>query len=55
MPSPSAHPFDLVGIGSPIMDLLAPVHDTFLSQVPGEKGGMVLVDSDEMHQILQKL
>jgi sugar/nucleoside kinase (ribokinase family) len=55
MSSSSAHPFELVGIGSPIMDLLAPVHDTFLSHVPGEKGGMVLVDSDEMHQILQKL
>ncbi len=45
----------MVGIGSPIMDLLAPVPEDFLSHVPGDKGGMVLVDSDEMHRILGKL
>ncbi|HWA87652.1 MAG TPA: adenosine kinase [Opitutus sp.] len=48
-------PFDLIGVGSPIMDLLAPVPDSFLAQARGEKGGMVLVDHDEMHRLLSHL
>jgi len=45
--------FELIGVGSPIMDLLARVPDTFLEQnVSGDKGGMVLVDHDEMQRIL---
>ena len=45
--------FDLIGVGSPIMDLLARVPDAFLQKnVAGEKGGMVLVDHDEMQRIL---
>ena len=41
----SQPPFELVGVGSPIMDLLARVPDDFLVRhVPGAKGGMVLVD-----------
>lgn len=48
--------FDLIGVGSPIMDLLAPVPDEFLSKhISGEKGGMVLVDHDEMHRMLSRL
>ncbi len=46
-------PFDLIGVGSPIMDLLARVPDEFLTRhVPGEKGGMVLVDRGEMERIV---
>ena len=45
--------FDLIGIGSPIMDLLARVPDEFLQKnVAGDKGGMVLVDADEMQRIV---
>jgi sugar/nucleoside kinase (ribokinase family) len=45
--------FDLIGVGSPIMDLLARVPDEFLHlHVAGEKGGMVLVDHDEMQRII---
>lgn len=51
----SAPAFDLVGVGSPIMDLLAPVPESFLTHVPGDKGGMVLVDHSEMHRILSLL
>jgi sugar/nucleoside kinase (ribokinase family) len=48
--------FDLIGVGSPIMDLLARVPDTFLrTHVAGEKGGMVLVDHDEMERIVRLL
>lgn len=53
--SAPAHLFDLIGVGSPIMDLLAPVPETFLQRVRGEKGGMVLVDHGEMQSILDQL
>jgi sugar/nucleoside kinase (ribokinase family) len=54
-PSPSAQ-FDLIGVGSPIMDLLAEVGDQFLANhVAGEKGGMVLVNADEMSGIVTHL
>jgi sugar/nucleoside kinase (ribokinase family) len=46
---------DLVGVGSPIMDLLAPVAESFLAQIPGEKGGMVLVDDREMARMVSLL
>ena len=51
-PSPA---FDLVGVGSPIMDLLASVPEAFLAHVHGEKGGMVLVDSAEMARLVSLL
>jgi sugar/nucleoside kinase (ribokinase family) len=52
----SPHRFDLIGVGSPIMDLLARVPDAFLTaNVAGEKGGMVLVDDTEMERIVKLL
>jgi sugar/nucleoside kinase (ribokinase family) len=53
--TPAAPSFDLIGIGSPIMDLLAPVPEAFLHHVPGAKGGMVLVDAEEMARIVSLL
>lgn len=50
-----ASSFDLIGVGSPIMDLLARVPDAFLTHVRGDKGGMVLVDHDEMERIVARL
>ena len=47
--------FDLLGVGSPIMDLTAHVPESFLAQIRGDKGGMVLVDAPEMESILAKL
>lgn len=47
--------FDLIAVGSPIMDLLAQVPDTFLTTLTGAKGGMVLVDADEMEAIVTRL
>jgi sugar/nucleoside kinase (ribokinase family) len=47
--------FDLIGVGSPIMDLVARVPEAFLANVRGEKGGMVLVDDAEMQQIIDRL
>ncbi|MFI5356059.1 MAG: adenosine kinase [Opitutales bacterium] len=53
MSSPA--PYDLVGVGSPIMDLLASVPESLLARVPGAKGGMVLVNPDEMQALLALL
>jgi sugar/nucleoside kinase (ribokinase family) len=53
--NPWSAPFDLIGVGSPIMDLLAPVPESFLARVAGDKGGMVLVDAPEMERLLDLL
>lgn len=50
-----AHDFDLIGVGSPIMDLLAHVPEDFLATVSGEKGGMVLVEPDDMAALVARL
>ena len=50
--SPAAPVLDFVGVGSPIIDLLAAVPEEFLQKVPGYKGGMVLVSPDEMAGLL---
>ena len=48
--------FDLIGVGNPIMDILAHVNDDFLrAHVPGNKGGMVLVDDQDMAALVAKL
>ena len=48
--------FDLIGVGSPIMDVLAHVSDSFLtSNVPGDKGGMVLVDDADIATLVKKI
>jgi sugar/nucleoside kinase (ribokinase family) len=52
----SQHTFDLVGVGNPIMDLLAHVPESFLStHVAGDKGGMVLVDHTDIAALVGKL
>ena len=35
----------ILGVGAPLLDILARVEDAFLEKVPGEKGGMQLVPS----------
>jgi sugar/nucleoside kinase (ribokinase family) len=53
MSSPS---FELLGIGNPIMDFIAHVDDAFLrTHVPGDIGGMVLVDDDDIARLLAHL
>ncbi len=48
--------FDLIGVGNPIMDVLAHVNDDFLrAHVSGDKGGMVLVDDQDMATLIAKL
>jgi sugar/nucleoside kinase (ribokinase family) len=53
--SASSFQFELIGVGSPIMDLLAPVPESFLSAVAGAKGGMVLIDADQMEALVSRL
>jgi len=45
----------IIGVGSPIVDSIAQVDESFLSLVNGEKGGMVLVDADTIQSILNLL
>ena len=45
----------VIGVGSPIVDRLARVNDDFLSRIDGHKGGMELVDSETMTQLLDRV
>lgn len=45
----------VIGIGSPIVDLLARVPEEFLAHVPGEKGGMVMIDGAELRAVMAEL
>ncbi len=47
--------FSVIGVGSPIIDLIARVDESFLTQVSGEKGGMVMIDNQELARILDML
>jgi len=46
---------DLIGVGAPIMDLVASVPENFLAHAGGEKGGMVMVDADEIARLVTLL
>ncbi len=45
----------VIGVGNPIVDLLARVDESFVESIPGEKGGMGLVSPHEMEGLLGKL
>lgn len=46
----------IVGVGSPIMDLLANVSDAHIAEhVVGDKGGMVLIGPDDIEQHLSRI
>lgn len=47
--------FDLVGVGSPIVDTLVQIEDAFLAARGAEKGGMVLIDQESMEALLAEL
>ena len=44
--------FQLLGVGSPLLDILVQVDDAFLGTIPGEKGGMVMVDAEFQRSVL---
>ena len=47
--------FSVIGVGSPIIDLIARIDEDFLQNVPGEKGGMVMIDNAELERVLRLL
>lgn len=47
--------YQLIGVGSPIVDTLAQVSETFVAGIDGSKGGMELVDSAQMGVLLAGL
>lgn len=47
--------FKLIGVGSPVVDSLAHVSESFLASIPGDKGGMELVDSYALARMLASI
>ena len=47
--------FTTIGVGSPIIDIIAQVEESFINQIGAEKGGMVLVDEDTLKTLLTKI
>lgn len=47
--------YDLIGVGSPIVDSLAHIPESFIAESGGEKGGMVMVDAGSMVNLIAKL
>ena len=50
----SADGIKILGVGSPMLDLLLNVEDSFIDSIEGEKGGMLLVAPEELDAILAK-
>lgn len=46
--------YDILGVGSPILDYILHVDEDFLQQVPGQKGGMEPIDFDTLQTIIKK-
>ena len=46
---------DLIGVGSPVVDLLAHVEEDFVTGIDGGKGGMELVDAAALAELTGKL
>lgn len=47
--------FDVVGIGSPLLDFIVEVDDSFLTKINFNKGEMYIVDKETSEQIFEKL
>jgi len=45
----------LVGVGSPVVDLLAKVSEAHIASIDGEKGGMELVDTNTIENMVNSL
>lgn len=45
----------MIGVGSPIVDSIAQVEDSFLEQVGGDKGGMLLTDAATLRDLIQRI
>ncbi len=51
----SADRIDVIGVGSPIYDLIVNVTEEDIQRAGGEKGGMILVNDEEMGALLDML
>ena len=49
------NPHIIAGVGSPVVDQVAKVPNNFLETIRGEKGGMELVDEEELALLLASL
>ncbi len=47
--------FDIMAVGSPIMDSLAKVGEEFITSISGEKGGMELIDGEAMQMLASQV
>lgn len=45
----------IIGVGNPIVDAIALIEDAYLSQIDGDKGGMVLVNEDIISGLIASL
>ena len=45
----------IIGVGSPVVDAIALVEEEYLSQIDGDKGGMVLVNEDIISGLIASL
>lgn len=45
----------IIGVGSPIVDAIAQVEESFVEQIEGDKGGMVLVDAPTIASLIGSL
>lgn len=47
--------FTLLGVGSPIVDAIAQIDESFIQQIEGDKGGMVLVDAATIKTLIHQV
>lgn len=47
--------YTITGVGSPIVDSIARIDDSFLQHVDGDKGGMLLTDAATLAQLIERL
>lgn len=45
----------VIGVGSPVIDVIADVEDSFIEKINAEKGGMTLVDEEGFRELLSKI
>lgn len=46
--------YEVLGVGTPIIDQIIFVPEEFLAQIPGTKGGMLPVDYQTLTDMIQK-
>lgn len=47
--------FTIIGVGSPIVDSIAQIEESFLQQVDGDKGGMLLTDAATITRLIDRI